>query len=663
MIRTAIHLVASATFFAFIGCSGSSVVATIGSEKLTLEEFEETYAKNNGGWDASAASSLEDRERFLDLIVKFKLKVLEAKSQGLPQDTAIQNELDSYYLSVAQSYMLEKELVEPQLRELYHRKSEEIRASHILIRVVSNAAPAETLAAYTKAMEILSLHPSVSFDSLAFVYSEDPSAKTNKGDLGFFSLGRMVREFEDACYGLQQGEITKTPIRSQFGYHLIKVTARRPNLGSLRVSHILKRFSQDQHDSTTVRDSARALYDRIRQGLSFDQAAQLYSDDPGSADRAGDLGFYEPGILPPAISEALSTLPLNTVGEPVKVPYGYHIFKVTEHKPIPSYAEMEKDLRQTYQQQRYSSDLENYTRSLRTQYAADLDGAVVQRLSTSFDPSKTPAAEAWSDTLREDFLPRTLYSVRTKTFTVSGFVEKMDASPEFRTQPLSPQNIKNTIERLLDSEVLEEHARDAMKRHPAFAKLMDEYRDGILLYRIEQDEIWKKVTVHDSLLKPYYEKTKEKYRWPERVNFAEIFVTSDSLAKRAHWKLQYGEEFLSVAEEYTMRSGYKEKLGVWGFQPFTLNDLARKASTMAVDSVTEPFKYQNGWSIVKVLGRDSARVKTFEEAGPELMSGFQEEASKARERQWVEALTKKYGVELNKKTLAEAFKRKRLETQ
>ncbi|MBI4429364.1 MAG: peptidylprolyl isomerase, partial [Ignavibacteriales bacterium] len=513
MIRNVLLLVASATFFSFIGCSGSSVVATIGPEKLTLDEFEETYAKNNGGWDASVTSSLEDRERFLDLIVKFKLKVLEAKSLGLLQDTAIQNELDTYHLSVAQSYMLEKELVEPRLRELYRRKTEEIRASHMLIRVASNATPAETLAAFTKAMEIFSLHPRMSFDSLAFIHSEDPSAKTNRGDLGFFSLGRMVPDFEDACFSLQPGEITKLPVRTQFGYHLIKVTTRRPSLGAMRISHVLKRFAPDQRDSSAVRDSALAIHRRIQQGLSFDQATQLYSDDPGSAERGGDLGYYEPTVLPPAISEVLISLPLNTASEPVRVPYGYHIFKVTEHQSVKSYDEMEKDLRQTYQQQRYNKELENYVRGLKKRYGVIIDSSSVESLSVSFDPAKNPSMEGWSDTLAASFLSRKLFSVQSKVFTVADFVEKINVSAEFKTQPLAPTVIKTTVGRLLDAQVLEEHARGALQRHSAFAKLMDEYRDGILLYRIEQDEIWKKVTVNDSLLRPYYEKTKEKYRW------------------------------------------------------------------------------------------------------------------------------------------------------
>jgi parvulin-like peptidyl-prolyl isomerase len=155
----------------------------------------------------------------------------------------------------------------------------------------------------------------------------------------------------------------------------------------------------------------------------------------------------------------------------------------------------------------------------------------------------------------------------------------------------------------------------------------------------------------------------ENYRWSERVNFAEIYTKTDSVVKAAYKKVKSGKDFLDVAQEYTNRSGYQEKKGVWGFQPFTFNDLSLKASTMAIDSITAPFKFEKGWSIIKALGKDSAHVKTFEEAMPEVASTYQEVASKQREKEWVEALKKKYPVTINKEALPEAFKRKRVESQ
>jgi peptidyl-prolyl cis-trans isomerase SurA len=204
--------------------------------------------------------------------------------------------------------------------------------------------------------------------------------------------------------------------------------------------------------------------------------------------------------------------------------------------------------------------------------------------------------------------------------------------------------------------LLEEHALRAPERHPNLGKLMEEYRDGLLLYRIEQDEVWQKVIVNDSLLSEFHAPRAEQYRWPERVNFAEIFLTSDSLRAVALGRLEKGEDFQDVAEEMTSRAGYKERRGEWGFQTFAYNDMARRASNMTVGQVSEAFRNGGGWSIIKVLARDSARVKTFDEARPEVTSAYQEHASKERERAWVETLRAKYGVRVDAAILEKAFR-------
>jgi Parvulin-like peptidyl-prolyl isomerase len=648
----------------FIGCGASNpVLATIGDEKITLRSFEDNFVKNNGGWDTSAATSFEDRQKFLDLLVKFKLKVKEARAQGLEKDSAIVSEMDSYNTSVAQSYMIEKEVVEPGIQNFYDRKKEEVHASHILFRVSPKGEPKDTLVAYERAMNAIAQIPSVVFDTLAFKFSEDPSAKTNYGDLGFFTSDRMVPEFSDACFLLKPGEYTKRPIRTQYGYHVIKVTARRPNSGSVRISHILLRFNGSSSDTAAVRDTAWMLYKRIKNGARFKEVVQKYSQDPQSVAKNGDMGFYERDRIPPAVADVFYRLQIDSISEPMRFNYGYHIFQLTEKKAIPSFVEIQKDMKSQYQQGRYQYEYKNYVENLKTQYRVLIDSTNVNMLIFKLDTNKAAGNENWKDTLSTEMLKTTLIHCTGNPFKVKDFADKVTTTNEYKTYRLSPANVWVLVTKLVDIVALEEHARHAAERHPVLAQLLWEYEEGTLLYRIEQDEVWKKVMVNDSLLREYYNVHMENYRWPERVNFAEIYTVKDSIAKAVYKKIKKGRNFLDVAQEYTNRSGYQEKKGVWGFQPFTFNDLSLKASTMAIDSITAPFKFETGWSIIKALGRDSAHVKTFEEAMPEITSGYQEVASKQREQEWIEALKKKYPVTINKEALTEAFKRKRVESQ
>jgi peptidyl-prolyl cis-trans isomerase SurA len=646
------------------GCGTSNpLVATVGDDKITLNYFEDNYAKNNGGWDTSAVSSVEDRKRFLDLLIKFKLKVKEARAQGLEKDSAIISEMDTYNTSVAQSYMIEKEVIDPGMQQMYNRKKNEVRASNIVVRIPPKATPQDTLHAYERATTIIGQIPQVPFDTLATQYSDDPSAKTSHGDLGYFSGGRMVPEFEDACYSLKDNEYTRTPIRSMYGYHIIKVTGHQSNPGSVRVSHILVRFNESTSDTAAVRDTVWMIYRKLKSGANFNDMVQQYSQDPRKAGTNGDIGFYEQDRIPQKVADVFYALKVDSISEPVQFNYGYHIFKLTEKKPVPAYAEMEKDLKDSYKQVRYNYEYNRYTQNLRIKYHVNIDSAVVRKLISSLDTTKVSGVYGWQDTLTADMLKMTIIQSTGRPFTVRDFTEKVLTENDFKNYVLSPDNVWLIANKLLDVVALDEHARHAVEQYSVLKNLLKEYEEGILLYRVEQDEVWKKVAVNDSLLREYYNEHKEEYRWPERVNFAEIFTLADTLAKAAYWKVKYGEDFLDVAQEYTNRAGYKEKKGVWGFQPFASNDLSSKASTMALDSVSEPFPYQSGWSIIKTLARDSAHVKSFEDATPEVASGYQEVATKKREQDWVETLKNKYPVVIDTEALKEAFTRKRVENQ
>lgn len=642
------------------GCagSGSAILGKIGDEPLTLEEFEESYAKNNGGWEKATTSTVEDRERFLDLLVKFRLKVKEATDRGLLADSSIKSELEGYRITVATSYMLEKEIVEPKLKELYNRKREEIHASHVLIRLKPEPNPADTMEAYNKAMRVVALVSKYSFDTLAVTYSEDQSASFNKGDLGFFTSGRMVPEFEDACFDLKVGEYTSIPVRTQYGYHIIKVTERQPYKGAVRVSHILRRFSQTLEDTVAVKDSTYLIHRILKGGLNFAQAAKQFSQDAGSSANGGDIGYYDRGRVPPEIESIFYRTPLDSITEPVKMPYGYHIFKVTGFKEVPPFQELEKESRQQYQQMRYNSDYENYVHTLKKRYRLNFDVLLLDQLTRTFDTTQTPSSLTWSDTLTDEMKKKTFLTCEDRSFTVGDFVQHVNSTAEFKSMLLNPKNVQHMVERMSEAKVVEQHALRVPQRYPAFSKLLKEYQDGILLYRVEQDEVWKKLVVNDSLLKSYHKENQEKYRWPERVNFAEVYVTKDSLAKAAYKEIQAGKDFGEVAAKYTMRPGYKEKKGVWGLTPNPLNEFSRYAAILPVDSIPPPFEHPNGWSIIKVLGKDSSHVKTFDEAMPELMSAYQEHASKVREQEWVAGLKERYPVVLRKELLLEAFKRK-----
>lgn len=663
MIRVIGIAVAALSLMLLIGCDADPTIATVGTENVKLHEFETTYAKSNGGWDSCAQTSVQDRKKFLDLMVNFKLKVLDATNHRLLEDSAVQAELTSYRSSISQSYIIEQEIVQPALKLWMQRKKEMVRASHVFFRLTPTMTPADTAAAYARAQKAIAALATQPFDTVVAQMSEDQQTRLNGGEIGYFSAGRMVPEFEDAAYGLKVGEYTKVPIRTRYGYHIIKLLDRQPNTGGVHLNHILWRFANDHHDTAMVRDSVFMLYHQIKNGMKFEDAAKKYSQDPRTAGTGGDIGTYDRDRLPVVISEKVFNVDTGTVAEPVRMNYGYHIFKIAGKQPLPSDSILYGDLKKAYQDVRYEYDYQHYIQQLKQKYPVHVDSAAIRSLITVLDSTQTSMTAGWSDTLTKGNHFALLMTCGNSTLTVDKFIEKVNASADKQRKAFTPANVWEMLNKFSDDLVIEEYASHAEQRYPALASLLKDYQDGVLLYRIEQDEVWKKIAANDSVLKIYYDQHKENYRWPERVNFAEIHVQTDSAARAAYWQVQYGENFLDVARRTTTRAGYSERSGEWGLQTLDANELARRAGTMAVDSVTPPFRYESGWSIIKALGHDMPHGKTFDEATAEVSTGYQEQASKQREEEWLNSLKGKYPVTVHPELLPEAFKGKKIEVQ
>ncbi len=642
----------------FAGCASqqSIVVATVGGDKITLDEFNAMYAKNNGGADAAQKASAEDKEKFLDLYVKFRLKVKEAYNHGYQNDADVKSELQDYGRNLAVTYLMEKEINEPALRRMYERRLLELRASHILIQVGQNASPAETLAAYEKAVKIIdSLKSGRPFEEIAVNNSQDPSVHENKGDLYFFSSGSMVPEFEEAAFSATVGTVIPHPVRTQFGYHIIKVTDRGANPGSIRVSHIMKRLvaGASAEDTARAMKELEAALDSMKHGTKFEDIAKNISDDKFSAERGGDIGFIERRRTIREFDNAAFKLKVNQISGIVKSPYGLHIIKLNEVKPVASFESLAPDLKNFYQQYRFQSDYDWYVNKLKKEYSFTQSDDAMNAWKSSVDTLKTTSDANWDSSFSASTRAKILFTMGGGKVTIDSVINLAKINQELHGLPFSsPATSDKIFDKIAKNLVVEAKAVSMESNYPDFAKIMKEYQEGIMLFKAEQTEVWNKVSVNDSSLHVYFDANRSKYTWPDRVNVQEISVATDSVAKVVQFLLKKQKlPFDSVAAQFNSRQSTKEKNGEWGMLPVTTNALTQKAWTMKSGEVSEAFAYESGTSIIKLLERDPARGKTFTEAGSELSSAFQEYESKRLENAWSESLRKTYPVVIFKETL------------
>ena len=212
--------------FIAAGCNkkNKSVVAEIGKDKIYMYQFEDQFVKSIGNnLDSAKKTTLEQRKEFLELMIKLKLKVLDATEKGYLNTPEIKADLESYKKNYLSAFLIDKKVTGPYIKDLYERKKFEIRASHILINLPQTATADDSVKAYQKAnMVIDKLNAGGNFSDVAKEFSEDPSAKTNGGDLYYFTGGMTVPEFEEAVYKLNVGEYNKKPIRTMFGLHIVQ---------------------------------------------------------------------------------------------------------------------------------------------------------------------------------------------------------------------------------------------------------------------------------------------------------------------------------------------------------------------------------------------------------------------------------------------------------
>ncbi len=649
--------------FLLIGCSPKTselIVAKYGDNVVKLGEYEKFYTRNIGGLEAAKKSTQKEREDFLNLLMKYKLKLQDATDKNLIADPEIIKELDEYRTSLASTYMLEKELVEPSLKKLYQRTTEEIRASHILFRVDMTSPPEDTLKAYTKAMEIIDrLKKGEDFGKLASEFSEDPSAKENFGDIYYFTSGQLVPEFEDAVYEMKIGEISQKPVRTAFGYHIIKVTDRQPAKGSIRIRHIMARFNSQQPDSA---DSASAylriveVLDSLKAGADFHALAVSKSEDGGSSANGGDLGFFQRRRWVQPFDEAAFKLKAGEISNIVRTPYGFHILKCEEQKPIPTYEEMKPEIQRNFQAQRYNNAYNEYISNLKKTFHFSIDENVANLFISELDSTQTTSDSGWDATVGEDIRKMILIKVGTQSVNVDSVINMLTDRQDFQDTPLKKNELMKRFERIGELALLAENSKNLETRFPDFKNLMQEYQDGVVLYKAEQLEVWNKLTISDSLLQEYFNNNREKFKLPNRVDYSEIVVESDSLANEILKQLRDGESFEKLADQYNEEPELKANKGSRGLKSIEEDEIASMCWDMEVGWISQPILNEDGgYSIIKVNSKEPSRAKTFEEAGVDVSNAFQEYQQKQLEAEWLEKIKAKYPVQLFPEHLQKAF--------
>lgn len=521
-IIAACLLMAGSTF-AFAQGNGDQVLLTVGGDKITLQEFENVYKKN-----PTANTDNKTLAEYMDLYVNFRLKVKEAKDLGMDTTSGFKSELLGYRKQLSQPYLTDTLITDKLLNEAYDRMGWHVRCSHILIKVAPDALPKDTLAAWNKIMKIRDrvVKNKEGFAKVAEQTSEDPYVKGTGGDLGYFTaLVGYVYPFESGAYNTKVGEVSM-PVRTQFGYHLIWVTDKVKHM-DIQTAHIMIKLTKTmtKEDSANAKQKIDEIYQKLKAGADFVDACKTFSEDKGTSPKGGELPLMNMSSnFPPEFKTTTAKLKDGEFSEPFMTRFGWHIVKRISSKPLAPFADLKGDLKaKIAKDMRSNMSRQSLIGKIKGWYGFKEMTANLNEVTKSMDSSifkgKWVAGKSAS-------LAKPLFTLDGKNFTQGDFVKYVESHQTART-PVPYSQLMNGMYKAWVEETLvayEESKLDA--KYPRFRALMDEYRDGILLFDLTDKKVWSKAVKDTAGLKAYYEQNKTKFMWDERAD-ATIYTCAD----------------------------------------------------------------------------------------------------------------------------------------
>ena len=685
------------------------VLMTVDGIPVTRSEFEAIYKKNN----KEAQVTREALDEYLELFINYKLKVREAEVQGMDTVSKFRSELDGYRKQLARPYLIDRELNDALMREAYDRMQEEVRASHILVQLPADPTPEDTAAAWKK---IISIRDRVvKGDDFATVAkgpggSDDPSAQKNGGDLGWFSALQMVYPFETAAYGTKIGEVSQ-PVRTRFGYHIIKVAGRRPARGQVKVAHIMLR-STDQDTPEKQAEAAskiKEIHQRIKNGeVDFADAALRYSEDESSNTKGGELPLFGTGKMIDEFEDAAFALKENNeISAPVRTRYGWHIIKRLEHQPPPSFEAAKAELktkigrdsraeitrrafldklkkeyglqvhnknvnavyplvnktifekgntltdtliRRDMKEGPYTKDGVTYDRELvgmirngkmvnvRSRQYEDQpqtldDTVVVRSVGQGWKYDRTKAAK----------LTKPVFTIKDRTYTQRDLLDHLEEKQRREKEIEVKALVDMRLQEFIDESLLAYEDQNLENKYADFRMLMKEYRDGILLFELTDRMVWGKAVKDTAGLEAFYEANNSRFMWDTRYE-ADIYTCSNAkVAKQVRDLLKKNVRGADLVTQVNKNDPLALEIDNGLFT------LEQKPFLKGVEKpgLSADIPVEDRVVFVDLKKVHAPAPKAIEEARGAITAAYQD----SLEKEWLEELRGKYTVQVDKEVL------------
>ena len=627
--------------------SQNNEILKIDNHVVNKSEFEQIYWKNK----KEKIATKEDLDEYIELFINFKLKVISAEELGLDTTNKFIDELSGYRKQLEKPYLTDTSITESLINEAYYRTINEINASHIMVKLGPNPNPTDTLKAYNKISSFLKSINSgeVSFEKIAKESSEDPYAKTNAGNLGYFNAFKMIYSFENAAYKTPIGDVSK-PIRTRYGYHLVRPNSTRKAMGKVKTSHIMITTNLKLPNNNKITsEKINSIYNDLNNGtLSFEELANKFSEDRKSAKNGGEIGWISSGgnVYPEFEKTVFSLTKNGDFSKPFKTPNGWHIVKRLDYEPIGDLKSLSYELKNKIEKDmRGQKTKSSFIKKLKLDYANLIEELII--LNELEKILKNKDFDFKNMLLNKEIkgINNFILSIEKKSFTIYDFLEYLLNLKKLDKNLITNNTLTKLYEKFVNQKLIAFEKTQLEKKYPEFKALMKEYRDGILLFEISDQMIWTKAIKDTSGLKEFYMSNTDTWKWPNRIKA--IIYTSDSkktISKAVSLKKKKGinnDSLVKIINKGNVLSLSCESKIIEDFSKYNTSFEELKKGFNELKNTNDR------WTTIYVEEKLPVANKKLEECEGLVVSAYQNYLEKV----WIENLKKNHTMEVNYDTL------------
>ena len=628
------------TFASFTSAGFSQTLFTYGNIPVDKAEFIRAYNKNK----TPVADKEKAMREYLDLYVKFKLKVKAAMELRLDTLPMLQYDAQSFRSQIEDSYLNNEKALNDLLNEAFARSQKDLHILHFFVPVEEATKPEDTLKAFTSINAFYTALKAgkTDYDNL----NAGSPVKIKQSDLGFVTVFGLPYEYENIIYALKMGGTSK-PYRTKNGWHLFKLVDERKAVGKWKIAQILLSIPPDATTEAKKGYEKRAdsIYQLLMKGDDFGKMARWFSDDKVTYSNNGELAEFGSGKFEASFENEVFKLTRDKeISKPFITAYGYHIVKRLSQSPVPADKNdmaYQFELKQKIQQDsRISFAKDQFVKEILKQVSYKKTALVSD--AELYRNADSVIAKPNSETGNAALYPITGKTISTYAKAKLTGKDWLDFVRNYKGSGELYRGESNAVlfDKFITTSVMDYYKKHLEDYNADFSYQMEEFKDGNVLFEIMERNIWGKASADVNGLQKYYNENKDKYLWKASANVVLFNCANKTIAEDAKAALLNGKDWKKIAEE----SNNNIQVDSGRFELSQIPVTVDSKTPVGYVSPIVVSQADGNTSFIKLIHHYNANLqRSFDEAKGMVINDYQN----ILEEKWIGDLKNKYPVKVN----------------